>query len=72
MKKEGEKGIKEQSKPARSKPVQFLQMGGAVKRESLWVGETIIPDGCEAKEGCMGMEMQEREKGEWALCSVFI
>lgn len=39
-------------------------MGGAVKRESLWVGETIILEDCEAKEGCMGMEMQGREKGE--------
>lgn len=37
-----------------------------MKRESLWVGESIIPEGCEAKEGCMGMEMQGREKGEWA------
>lgn len=37
---------------------------GEKERENPWVGETVISEGLEAREGCIGIEMEgKREKG---------
>lgn len=43
---------------------QISTNGGEGKRENPWVMETVIPEGWEAREGRMGVEVEgERERG---------